>query len=224
VISCSGNVSFPNGQRNNHQGIAHFYSEDNGVTWSEPVDRSESIYAQFDNTPYGPVRAMFVGSGKISQSKYIKVGNYYRLYCSVLVKDKNGSHVNFVLYSDDFGEKWTILGDPNVAPVPGSADEPKADELPDGSVIVSSRVTGGRHYNIFTYTDAAKAEGTWGTCRTSNSSTNGVVAVNNSTNGEIITVPATRKADGKPVYLFLQSVPFGSGRTTWVSITRNSRA
>lgn len=213
VISCSGNVSFPNGQRNNHQGIAHFYSEDNGVTWSEPVDRSESIYAQLDNTPYGPVRAMFVGSGKISQSKYIKVKDYYRLYCSVLVKDKNGSHVNFVLYSDDFGENWTILGDPNVAPIPGSADEPKADELPDGSVIVSSRVTGGRHYNIFTYTDAAKAEGAWGSHRTSNSSTNGVVAVSNSTNGEIITVPATRNSDGKPVYLFLQSVPFGSGRT-----------
>lgn len=212
VISCSGNVSFPNGTRNNHQGIAHFYSEDNGETWSVPVDRSESIYSQFDNSPYGPVRAMFVGSGKISQSKYIKVKDYYRLYCSVLVKDVNGSHVNFVLYSDDFGESWTVLGGPDVAPIPGSADEPKADELPDGSVIVSSRVTGGRHYNIFSYTNAEKAEGSWGTYRTSNSGTNGVVAINNSTNGEIMTVPATRKTDGKPVYLFLQSVPFGSGR------------
>lgn len=212
VISCSGNVSFPNGQRYNHQGIAHFYSENNGQTWSEPVDRSESIYSQFDNSPYGPVRAMFVGSGKISQSKYIKVKDYYRLYCSVLVKDVNGTHVNFVLYSDDFGESWTVLGGPDVAPIPGGADEPKADELPDGSVIVSSRVTGGRHYNIFNYTDAEKAEGSWGTYRTSNSSTNGVVAVNNSTNGEIITVPVTRVADNKPMYLFLQSVPFGPSR------------
>ncbi|MBR4065613.1 MAG: exo-alpha-sialidase, partial [Bacteroidaceae bacterium] len=79
VISCSGNVSFPNGQRNNHQGIAHFYSEDCGEKWSAPVDRSEHIYAQFDNTQHGPVRAMFVGSGKISQSQYIKVGDYYRI-------------------------------------------------------------------------------------------------------------------------------------------------
>lgn len=212
VISCSGNVSFPNGQRNNHQGIAHFYSNDYGKTWSEPVDRSESIYSQLDNTPYGPVRAMFVGSGKISQSKYIKVGDYYRIYCSVLVKDVNGTHVNFVLYSDDFGEKWTILGDPNVAPIPSGADEPKADELPDGSVLVSSRVSGGRYYNIFSYTDSKKAEGSWGTHSFSGNSNNGTTAISNSTNGEIINVPAKRVADGKPVYLQLQSVPFGSGR------------
>lgn len=212
VLSCSGNVSFPNGQRNNHQGIAHFYSEDYGKTWSAPVDRSESIYSQLDNTPYGPVRAMFVGSGKISQSKYIKVGDYYRIYCAVLVKDVNGTHVNFVLYSDDFGEKWTILGDPNIAPIPSGADEPKADELPDGSVLVSSRVTGGRYYNIFSYTDSKKAEGRWGTHSFSGNSNNGTTAIGNSTNGEIINLPAKRVADGKPVYLQLQSVPFGSGR------------
>ena len=212
VLSCSGNVSFPNGQRNNHQGIAHFYSEDYGKTWSAPVDRSESIYSQLDNTPYGPVRAMFVGSGKISQSKYIKVGDYYRIYCAVLVKDVNGTHINFVLYSDDFGEKWTILGDPNVAPIPSGADEPKADELPDGSVLVSSRVSGGRYYNIFSYTDSKKAEGRWGTHSFSGNSNNGTTAIGNSTNGEIINLPAKRVADGKPVYLQLQSVPFGSGR------------
>ena len=212
VLSCSGNVSFPNGSRNNHQGIAHFYSEDYGKTWSEPVDRSESIYSQLDNTPYGPVRAMFVGSGKISQSKYIKVDQYYRLYCAVLVKDVNGTHVNFVLYSDDFGENWTILGNPNVAPIPSGADEPKADELPDGSVLVSSRVTGGRYYNIFSYTDSEKAKGQWGTHSFSGNSNNGTTAVSNSTNGEIITIPAMRIADETPVYIQLQSVPFGSGR------------
>lgn len=213
VVCCSGNVSFPNGQRNNHQGIAHLYSEDNGVTWSEPVDRSESIYSQFDNSPYGPVRAMFVGSGKISQSHYIKVGEYYRLYCAVLVKDVNGTHVNFVLYSDDFGEKWTVLGGTAVAPIAGGgADEPKAEELPDGSVILSSRTSGGRYYNIYSYTDSEKAEGYWGASQFSGSSNNGTVAVNNSTNGEVLFVPARRKADDKKVYLALQSVPFGSGR------------
>lgn len=211
VISCSGNVSFPNGQRNNHQGIAHFYSND-GKTWSEPVDRSESIYSQFDNTPYGPVRAMFVGSGKISQSKYIKVNDFYRLYCAVLVKDVNGTHVNFALYSDDFGGSWTVLGGGNVSPIPSGGDEPKADELPDGSVIISSRTSGGRIYNIFSYTDAEKAEGSWATSKYSNASNNGTIAVNNSTNGEIMFVPVKRKADDKKMYLALQSVPLGSGR------------
>ena len=211
VISCSGNVSFPNGQRNNHQGIAHFYSND-GKNWTDPVDRSESIYSQFDNTQYGPVRAMFVGSGKISQSKYIKVKDFYRLYCAVLVKDKNGTHVNFALYSDDFGGSWTVLGGGGVSPIPSGGDEPKADELPDGSVIISSRTSGGRIYNIFSYTDSKKAEGSWGTASWSNASNNGTIAVNNSTNGEIMFVPVKRKADDKKMYLALQSVPLGSGR------------
>ncbi|MBQ5626637.1 MAG: exo-alpha-sialidase, partial [Bacteroidaceae bacterium] len=213
VISCSGNVSFPNGQRNNHQGIAHFYSEDCGETWSTPVDRAEHIYAQFDNTQHGPVRAMFVGSGKISQSRYIKVGEYYRIYCAVLVKNVNGTHVNFVLYSDNFGESWTVLGGGEVSPIPSGGDEPKADELPDGSVIISSRTSGGRIYNIFSYTDSEKAEGSWGTAKYSNSSNNGTIAINNSTNGEIMFVPAKRTADDKKVYLALQSVPLGSGRS-----------
>ena len=212
VISCSGNVSFPNGQRNNHQGIAHFYSEDCGETWSTPVDRAESIYSQFDKTQHGPVRAMFVGSGKISQSQYIKVGDYYRIYCAVLVKNVNGTHVNFVLYSDNFGESWTVLGGGEISPIPSGGDEPKAEELPDGSVIISSRTSGGRIYNIFTYTDSKKAEGSWGTSKYSNNSNNGTIAVSNSTNGEIMFVPAKRKADDKKVYLALQSVPFGSGR------------
>ena len=211
VISCSGNVSFPNGQRNNHQGIAHFYSTD-GKNWTAPVDRSESIYSQFDNTPYGPVRAMFVGSGKISQSKYIKVKDYYRIYCAVLVKDVNGTHVNFALYSDDFGENWTVLGGGDVSPIPSGGDEPKADELPDGSVIISSRTSGGRIYNIFSYTDSKKAEGSWGTSKYSNASNNGTIAVSNSTNGEIMCVPVRRKSDDKKMFLALQSVPLGSGR------------
>ena len=212
LITCSGNVSFPSGTRNNHQGIAHFYSEDCGENWSTPVDRSEHIYAQFDNTSHGPVRAMFVGSGKISQSQYIKVGDYYRIYCAVLVKNVNSTHVNFVLYSDNFGESWTVLGGGEVSPIPSGGDEPKAEELPDGSVIISSRTSGGRIYNIFSYTDSKKAEGTWGTAQYSNASNNGTIAVNNSTNGEILLVPAKRTADDKKVYLAFQSVPLGSGR------------
>lgn len=213
VLSCAGNVSFPNGTRNNHQNIALFYSDDYGKTWTEPVDIAPHIYEQFDNCASGPVRAMFIGSGKISQSKYIKVKDYYRLYCAVLVKDKNGTHVNFVLYSDDFGTTWTVLGGVDVVPIPSGADEPKADELPDGSVLVSSRVTNGRHFNIFTYTDAEKAEGSWGTAVTSSPNTNGIKALGNTCNGEIMVLPVTRKEDEKEMFLLLQSVPFGQGRT-----------
>ena len=211
LLTCSGNVSFPNGQRNNHQGIARFYSEDGGETWGKPTDISESIYEQFDKRADGGIRCMFIGSGKISQSKTVKVGSHYRIYCAPLVKLADGSNVNFVLYSDDFGGTWKVLGGVDNSPIPSGGDEPKADELPDGSILISSRTSGGRIYNIYTFTDVAKGEGSWGTVALSNANNNGVAAVGNSTNGEILIVPVVRKADGEKTYLALQSVPFGPG-------------
>lgn len=213
VMSCAGNVSFPGGSRDNHQNIARFYSEDNGQTWSEPVDIAESIYTQFDESPFGPVKAMFIGSGKISQSKTIKIGDYYRLYCAVLMRQASGPNVNFVLYSDDFGGSWTVLGGTDVSPIPSGGDEPKAEELPDGSVIISSRAQG-RLFNIFSYTDIEKGEGFWGNMTQSlASANNGICAQGgNPTNGEIMIVPAVRKSDNTPVYIALQSVPFGPNR------------
>ena len=213
VLSCAGNVSFQNGTRNNHQNIARFYSEDNGATWSEPVDIADAIYAMWDNSNHGPVMAMFVGSGKIHQSRYVKVNNYYRLYCAVLLKNKNATYTNFVLYSDDFGGSWNVLGGVNTAPIPSGGDEPKVEELPNGNVVISSRINGGRDFNIFTFTDKEAATGSWGTRATSNASNNGVVALGNSTNGEILIFPAVRNEDGAHVWMALQSVPFGSGRT-----------
>ena len=212
VLSCAGNVSFQNGTRNNHQNIARFYSEDNGATWSEPVDIADAIYAMWDNSSHGPVMAMFVGSGKIHQSRYVKVGNYYRLYCAVLLKNKNATYTNFVLYSDDFGGSWNVLGGVNTAPIPNGGDEPKVEELPNGNVVISSRISGGRDFNIFTFTDKEAATGSWGTRATSNSSNSGIVAQGNSTNGEILIFPAVRNEDGANVWMALQSVPFGSGR------------
>ena len=213
LLSCAGNVSFQNGTRNNHQNIARFYSEDNGATWSEPVDIAESIYSMWDYSSQGPVMAMFVGSGKIHQSRHVKVNNYYRLYCAVLLKNKNATYTNFVLYSDDFGDSWNVLGGVENAPIPSGGDEPKVEELPNGNVVISSRINGGRDFNIFTFTDAAKAEGSWSTRATSNANNNGVVALGNSTNGEILIFPVVRNEDNKQMWMALQSVPFGSGRT-----------
>ena len=213
VLSCAGNVSFQNGTRNRHQNIARFYSEDNGATWSEPVDIADAIYAMWDNSNHGPVMAMFVGSGKIHQSRYVKVNDYYRLYCAVLLKNKNATYTNFVLYSDDFGGTWDVLGGVNTAPIPSGGDEPKVEELPNGNVVISSRINGGRDFNIFTFTDKEAATGSWGTRATSNASNNGVVALGNSTNGEIMIMPAVRNEDGEKVWIALQSLPFGSGRT-----------
>ncbi len=213
LLSCSGNVMFPNGTRTKHQAIARFYSNDGGQTWGEPTDISESIYSQFDTCRIGTAKSMFVGSGRIFQSRTVKVGSAYRLYCSVLLKDVNNVNKNYVLYSDNFGDSWKVLGGVNVAPIPSGADEPKAEELPDGSVLCSSRVYGGRYYNVFHFTNSEKAEGSWGNVAFSGASNQGVVAAGNSCNGEVMVLPAQRKKDGKDVFLLLQSVPMGDGRS-----------
>ena len=213
MLCCSGDVSFFQGKRDNHQGIAVFHSLDGGRTWGEPADVNESFYAQLDDCVHGPVRAMFVGSGKIHQSRYVKVGKYYRLYCAVLVRTRDNLRSNYVYYSDDFGRTWTLLGDPNEPPIITGGDEPKAEELPDGSVVVSSRIRDGRKYNIYYFTDAATGEGLWGESAISDNSNNGVAAESNSTNGELLILPATRVADGQPTWVALQSIPLGPGRS-----------
>ena len=212
LLSCAGDVSFQKGTRQNHQNIARFYSEDGGVTWSKPVDIAESIYSQFDSSKYGPVRSMFVASGRIFQSRTVKVGDYYRLYCAVLVRDRYDKKMNYVLYSDDFGANWTILGDINTPAVYDTADEPKVEELPDGSLLISSRYQGGRYYNIFTFDDAIAAQGSWAKKVFSGAANGGVESKDNSTNGEVMVLPVVRTEDNEAMHLLLQSVPLGPQR------------
>ena len=214
LTSCCGNVSFPKGSHENHQGWARFYSEDGGFTWSDYEDISNQIYQQLDLREDGPIRCFFIGSGKITQSRIIKNGDYYRLYCAALVKINNGKNVNYVFFSDDFGLNWKLLGDVNDCPVPNGGDEPKTEELPDGSVIISSRTSGGRYFNIFNYEDIGKGIGNWNVMSLSDRKVNGITASANACNGEILIIPVKRMSDGVEVNLLLQSVPFGpDGRT-----------
>ena len=215
LLSCAGNVRFQDGTRRRHQNIARFYSDDDGASWSAPEDIAESIYSQFDDSPYGPVKAMFVASGRIMQSRTVKVGSHYRLYCSVLVRDVNDNYTNyknFVLYSDDFSGEWRVLGGTSKAAIT-TADEAKVEELPNGSLLISSRTNGGRYYNIFDFDNVAAATGKWQQQSFSGWSNDGVVARDNSTNGEVMLLPVVRQADGKEMHLLLQSVPLGPNRS-----------
>lgn len=193
--------------------IARLYSEDGGATWSAPEVITEQFYTPIDRAPMGPIRSMFIGSGRIHQSRYTKVDEYYRLYASMLARDKDNNFCNFVIYSDDFGLSWKVLGGVDTAPIPTGADEPKTEELPDGSILLSSRCQGGRLYNIYRFTDAHTAEGQWGEHAFSGAENNGVTALDNSCNGEVLVLPVTRNSDGEDMYLLLQSLPFGDGRT-----------
>lgn len=194
--------------RLNPNRIAVLRSNDKGHTWSEPEDITETIYSLFDNCTEGCVESCFVGSGKIFQSRIIKTGSHHRIYAALCARP-NG---NRVIYSNDFGHTWKALGGADAFPAP-DGNEPKCEELPDGSVILSSRAEGGRIFNIYRYNDIASGSGAWGAAAFSGSNNGGCTALENSCNGEILLVPAENAGTGTRVSLALQSVPLGKGRT-----------
>ena len=202
VLCVGGKTVYHRARRQNPNRVVLFRSHDGGQTWDKGREITEEIYGLFDQRREGPINSLFVGSGKIHQSRYVKVGNFYRLYAALCTLSGN-----FVIYSDDFGDTWRVLGDPNHSPA-RDGDEPKCEELPDGSVILSSRYQG-RLFNIFTFTDAARAEGSWDLRAKALDMKN----VQNACNGEIILLPVTRKKDSKKVWIALQSIPFGPNRT-----------
>ncbi len=210
LVCAEGNVAYPGSSRNNPIKINLLRSADGGKTWSTPVDITEKIYSLLDNSKQGTAQAIFFTSGKIFQSKVIKAGKHYRIY-SALCTSPGG---NYVVYSDDLGETWAVLGGKDVSAVPGG-NEAKCDELFDGTVIISSRTSGSRYFNFFTYTDRAKAEGSWGTVAKAAVGTSGIAPADgsNGCNGDLLIVPALRKSDNKEVYVALQTVPFGPGRS-----------
>ena len=208
IIAVAGCTVYGNGNttRQNPNMIATIHSKDNGETWEEPVNVTEDIYSLYDAG--NVVQSAFVGGGKVFQSRIVKKDKYYRLYAAMCARP-NG---NRVIYSDDFGRTWHALGGANALPAPGG-DEPKCEEMPDGRVILSSRVGGGRIYNIYTYSNTLTGEGEWSTSVKSTFAGSGLTPGGNSTNGEILIVPVQRNSDGKEMYLALQSLPTGGGRT-----------
>ena len=132
----------------------------------QPEEVTYDIYPLFkDSEGKAHVGSLFIGAGRIAQSSKIKVGTHYRIYCAVwAVATGSGRHHNYAIYSDDFGESWHLLGelghDFTDSPAP-YGNEPKCEELPDGSVLLSSRKGYGRYFNVFHYTDVKGGKGTW---------------------------------------------------------------
>ncbi len=201
-----GNASYRS-TRDNPIKVGKFVSSDNGETWSDPVDLTEQIYGfnqRFNN--------LFVASGRIHQSRYIKVGDYYRIYTSILEGTTRG---NYVLYSDDFGDTWHVLGGADAPSVPGG-DEAKVEELPNGSVVIASRKNNGRLINVFTFEegDNTYTKGSWERANAKNLNLGNA----RGTNGETLVIYAWDTKKNKPVYLMLQSIPTLNGGREGVGI------
>ncbi len=200
ILAASGTYGFVSSGKQIKASALRSY--DNGQTFSAPSDIQDEIYKLNNN-----FQAFFFASGRIMQSRYIKVGDYYRIYSAILAHTGNfNNKANWVVYSDDFGRTWNILGDASTSCVP-AGDEAKIEELPDGSVVISSRKNGGRYFNIFKYNDTSYSQGSW--------DKDVAVTMGNGqgTNGEIMVVYAKNKKTNEYTYLALQSLPVGSGRT-----------
>ena len=174
---------------------------------TQPKEVTYEIYPLFkDADGKAHVGSMFIGAGRMAQSSMIKVGDYYRIYCAVwAVETGSYRHHNYVLYSDDFGETWNLLGelgnDFNDSPAP-YGNEPKCEELPDGSVLLSSLKGYGRYYNVFHYSNFEKAEGKWDGS-VSTDVAGDLKFGSNDTNGEVLRIDN----------VLFQSVPTGNSRS-----------
>lgn len=198
VMTASGTDGFSS-TTNQRPLVARSVSTDNGTSWTT-TEVPNKLYSNRN------VSHLFFSSGRMIQSRLYKKDKYYRIYAGVCTQ--SGSRV---VYSDDFGQTWSYLGGNSATPV-SVGDECKVEELPDGSILLStrSRSVYGRHFNVFKFTDLASASGSWGSYATSSDSSTGTYA--SQCNGEILLVPA-KDANGNPTYLLLQSAPASTNRT-----------
>ena len=207
VMAAAGDVIFANGTADAHNRTWRVYSEDNGATWNKE-DISTKLFIGADATIPNGYTAFF-GSGKLAVDENFNGTGNARIYGAMLIKNASGTYNNFVIYTDNFGADWKILGS-STSPI-ANQDEPKVEILPSGQILFSVRRGGGRQFNVFTYgtgeNDKANGVGTW------NGNVNGCDNEgSNSTNGEIYLVDAKRP-DGTAVKLLFQSQPVGGG--TW---------
>ena len=181
--------------RQNPIKVAKLVSNDGGKTFSEPEYVTDEIYGL--DTSW---TRLFVASGRIMQSRYVKVGDYYRIYAAILVGKGNSNAGNYIIYSDDFGDTWKLLGNAT-SPVP-NGDEAKIEELPNGNVVITSRTGTGRNINVFTYNDSTFATGQWEFSFKKLTLGNGSAC-----NGETYIVYAKDTTTKEYKYLALQSLP-----------------
>lgn len=198
MMCASGNVWYWRSTLENPNRVGRYYSKD-GINWT-----GGEITSDIFSLMKGAVHKLFFSSGRICQSSKIKAGSHYRIYSALCTNVGN-----VVVYSDNFGRTWQPLGGVDARPTL-DGDEAKVVELPNGSVLLCSRSQKGkgRIFNIYTYTNAKKAEGRWAE----------LAYIDNKAypsarcNGEVLIVKARRMADGKRTNVLLYSVPMSGKR------------
>ena len=208
MICCGGNAKWASSTYNpdvtqKQQGCVRWRSGDGGATWGSYDYIMPDLMQAFVDAGIraadgssGVVRAFF-SSGKITQSVRKAEGALYnRIYSAIVV---NGGDV--VVYSDDFGDTWTVLG----SQIANNGDEAHVIELPDGSVLLLGRGNSSRYVNVYNYTDFNTAAGQWGATGQWNN------AVATACNGDVDVVEAY-DAYGDKNTVVLQTAPMYGGQ------------
>ena len=216
VICVAGNVAYSSGSSSKHNKMARIradFNESTGeLSWTSPVDVTDAFFKNLLPDAY----TMFMASGRMIQSQFATKdktgGTHDRIYGSLLVLQKKNiftkENANYVVYSDDFGETWKLLG--GGACSTSDANEAKVEELPNGDIVFSARRDnkGGRNYNVFSFTNLENATGSWDSVETCS------FAGSNSTNGELMIYHNVTNASTKEkTNIILQSLPTGSSRS-----------
>lgn len=208
VICVSGKVVYGSGSSTNHNGMARIVRSAANGEWSEPDENvSDEFFGQLPSA-----YTMFMASGRMLQSNIVKAegAEYYRIYGALLVHGSEGEG-NYVVYSDDFGKRWNLLG--NGMCVDGG-NEAKLEELPNGDIVISSRANGGRIFNVFNFTNLQTAEGNWEGQPDDVYNFEGNVASasgKSGCNGELLFYKGLVNVnDGKTYNVMLQSLPAGT--------------
>ena len=131
-----GGVGLWNSTAENPQGHFMSVSTDNGNSWTAPREITHQLYGINCADPVRKTwQASFFGSG---QGLTLRDG---RIMAVMVVREtlQNNKLNNYVVYSDDEGENWKISDK-----AMDGGDEAKVVELNDGTILISSRITGNR--------------------------------------------------------------------------------
>ena len=208
VMCVAGNVTYGAATNSKHNRMARITCNSVTEEWSSPEDVTDKLFgttnSALSSSSYN-VASMFFASGRLLQSRTVKTGDYHRIYGALLVREYKKKYVwytyseaNYVVYSDDFGASWNLLG----GKCCDGGNEAKLEELPNGDILISSRKAGGRYFNIYSFT-----QGEWltqGECTFGSDS---------GTNGELLMYPGLVYSDGNKYNVMFQSLPTGDDRS-----------
>ncbi|MBO4907334.1 MAG: exo-alpha-sialidase [Bacteroidaceae bacterium] len=155
-LMAAGSTSFWYGMKH----VAITYSDDDGKSWSEVRDVTTTAFTDLvkGTTNEAGVFSFFTTSGRgLCVERTGSEAGRVMFLVDCKPDNQQSPETNYLLYSDDNGESWTL--GPDV--VYNNANEAKLEQMNDGSLIASVRQSGNRGFNRASY-DPATGIMQWG--------------------------------------------------------------